>query len=89
MDWAILQSFAELTKTWSRPKCHTEDHISEKARKGQTSPEVQNRGISGPTKRTCVLKNIFEKSVTLFDTVLRERGKTPAVGLEMHKTSVT
>ena len=23
---------------------------------GQTSPEVQNRGISGPTKRTCVLQ---------------------------------
>ena len=28
---------------------------------GQTSPEVQNRGISGPTKRTCVLQKIFKK----------------------------
>ena len=28
---------------------------------GQTSPEVQNRGISGPTKRTCVLQNLKKK----------------------------
>ena len=28
---------------------------------GQTSPEVQNRIISGPTKRTCVLQNFFKK----------------------------
>ena len=39
---------------------------SEEARKrgnppGQTSPEVQNRGISGPTKRTCVLQKFLKK----------------------------
>ena len=28
---------------------------------GQTSPEVQNRGISGPTKKTYILKNFFKK----------------------------
>ena len=28
---------------------------------GQTSPEVKNRGISGPTKRTCVLHFDFSK----------------------------
>ena len=28
---------------------------------GQTSPEVRNRGISGPTKRTCVLQKFFKK----------------------------
>ena len=28
---------------------------------GQTSPEVQNRDISGPTKRTCVLQIFFKK----------------------------
>ena len=28
---------------------------------GQTSPEVQNRGISGPTKRTDVLQNFSKK----------------------------
>ena len=28
---------------------------------GQTSPEVQNRGISSPTKRTCVLQKFFKK----------------------------
>ena len=27
----------------------------------ETSPEVQNRGINGPTKRTCVLQKIFLK----------------------------
>ena len=27
---------------------------------GQTSPEVQNRGINGPTKRTCILQNTLE-----------------------------
>ena len=27
----------------------------------ETSPEVQNRGISGPTKRTHVLQNFFKK----------------------------
>ena len=50
-------------------RCHTggksEDHTGEKAHKqeidpgfqnpGQTLPEIQNRGISGPTKRTCDL----------------------------------
>ena len=30
---------------------------------GQTSPEVQNRGISGSTKRTCVLQKNFETKV--------------------------
>ena len=29
---------------------------------GQMSPEVQNRGISGPTKRTCVLKTKQKKN---------------------------
>ena len=29
----------------------------------ETSPEVQNRGISGPTKRTYVLQLFFEKSL--------------------------
>ena len=29
---------------------------------GETSPEVQNRGISGPTKRTYVLQKIILKS---------------------------
>ena len=28
---------------------------------GQTSPKVQNRGISGPTKRTCVLQKFKKK----------------------------
>ena len=28
---------------------------------GQTSPEVQNRGISGPTKRTCTLEKLKKK----------------------------
>ena len=28
----------------------------------QMSPEVQNRGISGPTKRTDVLQRLFKKS---------------------------
>ena len=28
---------------------------------GKKSPEVQNRGISGPTKRTCVLPKNFKK----------------------------
>ena len=28
---------------------------------GQTSPEVQNRGINGPTKRTYVLQKCFKK----------------------------
>ena len=28
---------------------------------GETSPEVQNRGISGPTKMTYVLKKLFKK----------------------------
>ena len=31
---------------------------------GQTSPEVQNRGISGPTKRTCALQFFFKKFKT-------------------------
>ena len=50
----------------------SEDHTGEKARKkdppwlwniGQTSPEVQNRGISGPMKRTYVLPKILYVSV--------------------------
>ena len=28
---------------------------------GQTSPEVQSRGISGPTKKTCVLQKLKRK----------------------------
>ena len=53
-------------------RCHTrgefENHPDEKACKnestlglnlGQISPKVQNRGISGPTKRTYVLQIIF------------------------------
>ena len=31
---------------------------------GQTSLEVQTRGISGPTKRTCVLQKTLRKKVT-------------------------
>ena len=31
---------------------------------GQTSPEVHNRGISGPRKRTCVLQKFFKKSLS-------------------------
>ena len=31
----------------------------------QTSPEVQNRGISSPTKRTCVLEKFMKKSTWL------------------------
>ena len=33
---------------------------------GQTSPEVQNRGISGPTKRTCVPQKFKIKKVVHF-----------------------
>ena len=29
----------------------------------ETSPGVQNRGISGPTKKTHVLQNIFKKNM--------------------------
>ena len=29
---------------------------------GETLPEVQNRGISGPTKRTCVLQKLKKKN---------------------------
>ena len=36
---------------------------------GQTSPEVQNRGISGPTKRTCVLQK-FKKKKKKINVVL-------------------
>ena len=31
--------------------------------RGQSSPEVQNRGISGPTKRTYVLQNFNKRSL--------------------------
>ena len=51
---------------------YSQDHTSEIACKGspwfwnpgQTSPEVQNRGISGPTKRTYVLKIFLKKFFT-------------------------
>ena len=33
---------------------------------GQISPEVQNRGISGPTKRTYVLQNLKKKKKNLW-----------------------
>ena len=36
---------------------------------GQTSPEVQNRGISGPAKRTCVLQKNFKKKYSQWDSV--------------------
>ena len=47
-----------------RTRSESEGLTSEKARKGstlalnlgQTSPEVQNRGISGPMKRTYILQ---------------------------------
>ena len=34
---------------------------------GQTSPEVQNRDISGPTKKTYVLQKILKKNKSLFN----------------------
>ena len=64
--------------------CHTrgesEDHTSEKARKGSTlalkpgpmSSEVQNRDINDPTKRTYVLKYFFKKSYILNEDDLVE-----------------
>ena len=36
----------------------------------QMSPEVQNRGISGPTKRTHVLQKFREKKTACFRTVV-------------------
>ena len=37
---------------------HSAGVAPEKAHPGQTSPKVQNRGISGPTKRTYVLQKL-------------------------------
>ena len=37
---------------------------------GETSPEVQNRGISGPTKRTYVLQK-FKKKQTMYNVMLK------------------
>ena len=46
------------------------NHVSDEKHKSnqclykwQTSPEVQNRGISGPTKRTDVLQFFFKKRI--------------------------
>ena len=36
---------------------------------GQTSPEVQNRGISDPTKKTYVLQNLFKKISNVYMSV--------------------
>ena len=43
-------------------------HAGNKAHKqgihpGDMSPEIQNRGISGPTKKTYVLQNFFKKDL--------------------------
>ena len=43
---------------------------------GQTSPEVQNRGISGPTKRTYVLQKLKKKiSFSILNFVASSPGK--------------
>ena len=56
------------TVSTCHPRGESEDHTDEKACKngstlglnpGQISPKVQNRGISGPTKRTYVLQKKF------------------------------
>ena len=59
LEFIVTKMFSDTVS-----RCYTrgesEDHTSEKACKGYTlalnpgqmSPEVQNRGISGPTRRT-------------------------------------
>ena len=57
------------TVSWCCIRGESEDHTSEKACKGSTlvlkpramPPEVQNRGISGPMKRTYVPQKKFKK----------------------------
>ena len=39
----------------------------------QTSPEVQNRGINSPTKRTYILQNFFKKTVWKLSCYIRTR----------------
>ena len=61
------------TVSWHYTRGESWDYTSEKSNKGstlvwtpkQTSPEVQNRGISGPTKRTYVLQNLQKKERNL------------------------
>ena len=74
-DVTNLADLLIVKKRCTLSRCHTrgesEDHTSQKTRKGstlalkpgQTSPEVQIRGISGPTKRPQCSPNIFLKTV--------------------------
>ena len=41
--------------------CRSAPAETEEIKTQKTSPEVQNKGISGPTKRTCVLQNLNKK----------------------------
>ena len=47
--------------------------------RGQTSPEIQSRGISDPTERTRVVQNFFKKvpysSFTIFPNFLPNHGR--------------
>ena len=76
MDQKKLGCHADLyTVSRCRTRGESDNHTSGKARKrdppwlcnpGQTSPEVQNRGISGPTKRTYVLQKLKKGCLLLF-----------------------
>ena len=67
MDQVFSKENKTLKKYWEIGKKYWKSQGILSVRKSrnhdpvETSPEVQNRGISGTTKRTCVLQKILKK----------------------------
>ena len=74
LQWSFLDEFAKINAVrravvifdQQRIAAHQQESVQARNppwlwNPWQTSPEVQNRGISGPTKRTCVLQKFYLK----------------------------